>query len=270
MAIKRIFPALLMALFVVMGLTFGSAFAQETEPPALDIVVGEVTVIYDGLLLVLADGVEVAIVTDRLAEMPILAVGDIIVATGVFEGEVFVAATLELFEAPPEETPEPTPEVTLEPTPEVTPEPVAGCDREGHPVATAIAEVYDVAYEDVIALHCAGNGFGNIVRAYALAEAAGDGTTAQDFIDRHNGGEGWGQIMQDSEVHPSDLAPGRILRGPRGGAAEPTAEVSGDAATTDASGGPGNGNGGGHGNGNGNGNGGGNGNGNGNGRGGRP
>ena len=39
------------------------------------------------------------------------------------------------------------------------------------------------------------------------------GITAEDawmYLDLHGAGMGWGQIVQESGVHPSELAPGRL------------------------------------------------------------
>ncbi|MBN8592292.1 MAG: hypothetical protein J0M33_11045 [Anaerolineae bacterium] len=146
---------------------------------------------------------------------------------------------------------------TLTPTPSLTPAPTeVVCGNQSHPVAQQIADTFGVPYDEVMALHCAGSGFGNIVRAYALAAAAGDLSLTTTYLERHQGGEGWGQIVRESGVHPSALAPGRVLKGN-----VPGATPSADANTTS---GNGRGNGGGNGNGNGQGNGG---NGNGNGQG---
>jgi hypothetical protein len=148
---------------------------------------------------------------------------------------------------------------TITPTPSMTPVPTEiDCGNPNHPVAQQIADTFGVSYDEVMALHCAGNGFGNIVRAYALAAAAGDLSLTATYLERHQGGEGWGQIVRESGVNPSALAPGRVLKGHI-----PGATPAADANTTSGNG-QGNGNGGGNGNGNGNGNGQGNGNGGGN------
>ncbi|MBL8117677.1 MAG: hypothetical protein JNJ78_09130, partial [Anaerolineae bacterium] len=129
--------------------------------------------------------------------------GDLVIISGVMlEDGTLRALSFEYFddESEPEVTPEATPEATAEATPEATP--VVDCGGNVHPVATSIAATFDVTYEEVMALHCAGNGFGNIVRAYALAEASEDGVTAADLLARHQSGEGWGQIMRESDVHP--------------------------------------------------------------------
>src|SRR4051794_18591555 len=124
-----------------------------------------------------------------------------------------------------------------------------------------IAATFNVSYDEVMAFHCDGNGFGEIVRAYALAAAGTDGKTAADYLALHKSGKGWGQIVKDSGVKPSDLAPGRLLKDK----GDDSLTVTPAANTTKPGHGNGNGNGGngngnGHGNGNGgNGNGGGNG-----------
>jgi hypothetical protein len=214
-----------------------------------------------------------------------LEAGDLVIVTGLMLNDgTLQAISLELFDDTDDEvevTPEPelTPEATLEVTPEVTPEltpeattaPEADCGNPNHPVATRIAETFDVTYEEVMAMHCAGEGFGNIIRAYTLAAASTDGATAQDFIDRHHNGEGWGHIMADSDVHPSDLAPGQVIKHHDEDVDDSEGGGNGGGNGNGNNGGNGNGgNGGGHGNGGGNGNGNGNGNngGNGNGNGG--
>lgn len=176
--------------------------------------------------------------------------------------EVTVEPTVEV-------TPQPTAEVTLEPTVEVTPEatvevtPDTGnCNNPDHPVATQLAESFGVSYAEIIGWHCAGFGFGEIARAYLLADASG--SPAQTYFDQKSAGMGWGQIVRDADVDPSDLAPGQVIR--HGNRPETTDEP--DQTNTNGQGnGNGHSNGGGNGNGRGNGQGNGNGGGNGNGNG---
>lgn len=215
----------------------------------------------------------------------ILQTGDVVIIIGRLlpDGTTVQAQSFEFFEEPevteepemteePEVTEEPEmteePEVTQEPEmteePEATEEPVATCGNGNHPVAMQVAERFEVSYDEVMAMHCAGNGFGNIIRAYLLAEAGADGAAAQDFLDRAQGGEGWGQIMRESGVHPSQLAPGQVMRG-NNGQGGGNGNSGANPGNGRGNGGNGNGNGGGNGNGRGNG---GNGNGNGNGNGG--
>ncbi|MBE2268636.1 MAG: hypothetical protein IAE80_10440 [Anaerolinea sp.] len=100
----------------------------------------------------------------------------------------------------------PTPESTAIPTDEAD-----DCNRPDHPAAEVIAERFDVPYDEVIGWHCDGFGFGEITRAYVLAETTGE--TADSYLERRRGGEGWGQIIRESGVHPRDLAPGQVRRG---------------------------------------------------------
>jgi len=133
------------------------------------------------------------------------------------------------------------------------------CTPDGHPVAARIADAFDVSPCEVEEMHDAGNGFGNIAKAYLLAEAANqailDGlaegeevdptllTDPQAFIDMHSSGTGWGQIVQASGIHPSALAPGQLKN--RGNSDDDTEETT-DAETeteTTTTGNNGNGNG---------------------------
>lgn len=242
------------------------------------IVTGAVSYGADGSLIVAG----ITIAPAGAFNPSILKEGDLVVITGVMlnattlqatefeffddeqQPEATPEATLEItpeatVEMTPEATMEITPEATVESTPEATVEPTevaGGCNQPNQPVAMKIAATFNVSYDEVMALHCDGNGFGEIVRAYALAAAGTDGATAADYLARHKAGEGWGKIVKESGVKPSDLAPGRVLKDKSDDSTTATPEAN----TTK----PGNGNGGGNGNGNG-GNGGGNGNGHGNG-----
>ncbi len=239
-----------------------TAFAQDATPVAVEgnltIVTGAVSFAADGSIVVAG----VTIAPAGGFNPSTLQTGDIVIVTGVLlPSGTLQAISLELFDDEPEQpevtpeataemtpeataefTPEPTAEVTPEATPEATAEPTAAptCGNPNHPVAQSIAATFGVSYEEVMALHCAGNGFGEIVRAYTLAELSEGGTTAEDLLERHKNGEGWGKIIRESGVHPAELAPGRVLK--RTNDAEPTPEAS-----------SGGGNGGGNGNGNGNG-----------------
>ena len=119
------------------------------------------------------------------------------------------------------------------------------CATESNPVANRLAEVFDADVSEIIELHCAGTGFGDIARIYRAAELSD--TPIADIIAMRADGMGWGRIARELGLHPRDLAPGRIVGNGNGNA---------------------NGNGNGRGNGRGNGNANGNGNGRGNGRGG--
>jgi hypothetical protein len=142
-----------------------------------------------------------------------------------------------------------------------------GCNREGHPVAMALSEEFDVDYDTIMEWHCDGTGFGNISRALMMAELSGE-YTAEELLDMHHSGTGWGQIKKELDVDPNELAPGQVISSRHHGNDDEDEGDTEDAERGNGNGNNGNGNGNGRGNGNGNGNGNnGNGNGNGNGRG---
>lgn len=79
-----------------------------------------------------------------------------------------------------------------------------GMDQQ-HPVASVLAVVFEVSYEDVMGLHEAGNGFGNIVKAYFFAEELGMAPLAvleQVHL------SGWGSIFKEAGVHPGSVGNG--------------------------------------------------------------
>jgi hypothetical protein len=103
------------------------------------------------------------------------------------------------------------------------------CTPDGHPVAARIADAFDVSACEVEAQHDDGNGFGNIAKAYLLAEAYNQALLdaalangveldpallldAQAYLTMHAEGMGWGQIVKASGVSPSDLAPGKLKK----------------------------------------------------------
>lgn len=154
-----------------------------------------------------------------------------------------------------EPTVEPTSEPTLEPTAEVTAEPTMTADcpeaLNDHPVGHRLADTFGVSYEEIMSWKCAGFGFGEIARAYALA--AESGIPVADIFAMKTAGMGWGNIVKEirrraggGEDAPSGV---RIkARGARGSGSE-------DGKSDDGKQGGGNGKGKGKGNGNGQGNG---------------
>jgi hypothetical protein len=93
-----------------------------------------------------------------------------------------------------------------------------GC-RSPNPTAIRLAAAFGVSPEEIMAKHCAGFGFGEIAKAYQLArlckesENPADCKSADDFLAMKKGGMGWGKIIKESGVHPSKLAPGKIMKG---------------------------------------------------------
>jgi hypothetical protein len=288
---KSIFTTRFAGILILVALLLAGAilpgFAQDSTTTvsvdSLTIVTGAVEYSPSGDILVAG----VTIAPAGAFDPSMLHEGDIVIITGISINDTTLqAVTFEFFddsqqdvevtpEVTLEATDEVTPEATVEATDEATPEATAeasteatDCNGPNQPVAMRIAETFDVTYDEVMALHCQGIGFGNIIRAYVLAENSDDGSTAQDFLDRHGNGEGWGQIMHDSGVKPSDLAPGQVLKHHDDQQTGDTSQPTNGNGNGHGNGGNGNGHGNGNGNGNGgNGHGGGNGNGNGGGNG---
>ncbi len=258
--------------------------AKDPDPASLTIVSGPVD-LSNGSIMVGSN-----IIAPASAFSPsILHQGDVVIVTGYLlpDGVTIQAVSLEFFDdsQPPtdateeptaevtteptaEVTVEPTAEVTVEPTAEVTSEPTAeatsevnntgACTNPGQPVAQRMADAFGVSYDEIMSWRCQGFGFGEIARAYLLADA--DGVNGPDFyFNEKSSGLGWGQIVKQAGVKPSDLAPGHVIH-------HGQADNTSDTGNGHGNNGNGNGNGNGHGN-NGNGNGHGNGNGNGNGKG---
>lgn len=230
---------------VVTGILLNDDTLQATSLTRIELLT--VTTVL-GLDQVVIDGQLVAVTVDTEDAQP----GDLVLVTYYLDASgAIIIIRIDAV------NPEATPEVTPEATPEVTPEPVADdCARPDHPIALRIASAFAVSYDEVMAHHCAGQGFGNITRAYLLAEESGQ--DASTYLLLHQSGMGWGQIMRESDVHPSDLAPGRVFNGRGRGGDE---DDAGPGGPPDDRGGPpdnpgrGNGNnnpGGGNGNGNGN------------------
>lgn len=69
---------------------------------------------------------------------------------------------------------------------------------DNHPVAERLAKAFGVSYAEIMAWHCAGFGFGEITKAYALAAETGKDASA--FFALKKSGLGWGQIKKNSNV----------------------------------------------------------------------
>jgi hypothetical protein len=70
-----------------------------------------------------------------------------------------------------------------------------------HPVASALAEFFGVSYDDVMDMHLAGNGFGNITRAYFFADKLG--MTPTEVLDAAHG-SGWGNMLKENGLQPGN------------------------------------------------------------------
>ena len=79
-----------------------------------------------------------------------------------------------------------------------------------HPVATRLANAFDVSYDEIMGWHCKHFGFGEIAKAYLLKKQTGK--PAGDFLAMRTAGKGWGQIIKEEGVKPKDLAAGGVIR----------------------------------------------------------
>lgn len=127
-------------------------------------------------------------------------------------GPHFVAKVI--FPFTPTLTPEWTPTATAAPTAEgtLTATYVSCGSGNTHPVAARLADAFGVSYAEIMDWHCKGFGFGEIARAYLLAEK-GEGLTVTAILAMRSAGQGWGSIVKDSGVAPSELAPGKAVKG---------------------------------------------------------
>jgi len=97
-------------------------------------------------------------------------------------------------------TPTVTPTGTSSISPTTTVSPTAETTGT-HPVATAMADHFEVTYAEIADLHTSGLGFGVIARAYFMAEQL-EGVTPEDLLLEFQSGLGWGQIARLHELHP--------------------------------------------------------------------
>jgi hypothetical protein len=69
-----------------------------------------------------------------------------------------------------------------------------------HPVASAMAQFFEVEYTEIMTLHQQGLGFGVIAHAYFISQTAGISATA--VLAEFQSGMGWGTIMKKYGWHP--------------------------------------------------------------------
>jgi hypothetical protein len=69
-----------------------------------------------------------------------------------------------------------------------------------HPVASAMADFFEVQYSEIAQLHQEGLGFGAIANAYFIARTLDISPT--DVISEFESGKGWGVILKEYELHP--------------------------------------------------------------------
>ncbi|MBN1955208.1 MAG: hypothetical protein JW900_09190 [Anaerolineae bacterium] len=86
------------------------------------------------------------------------------------------------------------------------PDDASGADP--HPAAVKLSTYLDVTYEEVIALHVEGVGFGEIARAYRLAAANSEaGVSGADLLQMRLEGVGWGEVCKQIGIHPGNGRP---------------------------------------------------------------
>ncbi|MCB0167007.1 MAG: hypothetical protein KDI79_22460 [Anaerolineae bacterium] len=134
-----------------------------------------------------------------------------------------------------------------------------------HPVASAIAEYFDVPYDEIMSLHEDGYGFGNIAKAYFFAEKLNQmnmnmedaiPVTPDDLLNEAHG-SGWGNVLKDNNIHPGAVGNGAGKHADRFGQPEHAGkpdkfnEAEGDSISNFSGQGGGHSQGGGHGQGNG-------------------
>ena len=81
-------------------------------------------------------------------------------------------------------------------------------ENKQHPVANALAEEFNVDYEEIMALHQAGYGFGEIAKAYTLADKLG--MTPQEILPQAQE-MGWGELLKAHGLRPSMAGKGNNL-----------------------------------------------------------
>ncbi len=94
-----------------------------------------------------------------------------------------------------------------------------------HPVGSAIAVYFNIPYTQVMALHAAGLGFGEIARAYLTALASGGTLTPTQLLEMRQAGMGWGQIKKEYGIRPGGLGLGSIMRNKAVTQSEPASPV---------------------------------------------
>jgi hypothetical protein len=78
-----------------------------------------------------------------------------------------------------------------------------------HPVASAIADYFDLDYSEIANLHEEGLGFGVIAHAYFIGEKFG--ITPTEVISQFQSGVGWGEILKGYGLPPGVAGQGRNL-----------------------------------------------------------
>ncbi len=86
------------------------------------------------------------------------------------------------------------------------------CLPEGHPVVTTLADAFGLDYAVVAAWHCDGYGLGEIARALMIADQAEGDLSVEELLALARDG-GWGVIIRETGLSPSQFALGRVITG---------------------------------------------------------
>jgi hypothetical protein len=78
------------------------------------------------------------------------------------------------------------------------------CDLAANPVANKLAASFAVPVDEIMGWFCKGHGFGEITKAYLLAQKSGKLTVEQIF-ELRAAGKGWGDIAKEVGVKPGEL-----------------------------------------------------------------
>lgn len=186
--LKRSFIIAIVGLLLIFSLT---AFAQEEETIESFATGTEITGIVDelGEGYVIIDGVAYWLTTDISIDE--FVVGESVSITIVLADDVTMSIiSVEDYDGEVED---------IDP-------------NDNHPVGTALADGLGVTYEDIMGWADYEIGFGEIARAYLIANFAGI-PVEEVFAQRLDTGAGWGEIMKQYDVSPSEFAPGRLISG---------------------------------------------------------
>ncbi|MBI5653231.1 MAG: hypothetical protein HZC40_22715 [Chloroflexi bacterium] len=84
--------------------------------------------------------------------------------------------------------------------------------EESKQVPQAIADHFEVNVANVVEWHTKGFGYGEIVKAYALAQETGK--TVAEIFALVEAGKGWGEIIKDLGLQPGKLEPnlGEVMK----------------------------------------------------------
>lgn len=80
--------------------------------------------------------------------------------------------------------------------------------KPNHPVAMWISKRFELDYDKLMAMHEAGIGWGNLVKAYHLAQVNSNlGITGEELLDMRLEGKGWGNITRELGTYPGKTSP---------------------------------------------------------------